>query len=76
MIDREVIRQLNNYDVDKLIGVLEINEDRLCHWLVLDSSTVVKDDLEESIEYVRALRQAIKWERPDYVSPYEALLPF
>jgi hypothetical protein len=28
MIDREMIRR-NNYDTDKLIAVLELNEDRL-----------------------------------------------
>jgi hypothetical protein len=75
MIDMEAIRGLNNYDTDALIAVLELNEDRLFHWLVLDSLTVVRDDLDRSIEYVNALRAEIKSERPDYVSPYEALLP-
>ena len=76
MIDMEMIRRLNNYDVDRLIGVLAIYEDRLYHWLVLDSSTVVRDDLDGAVEYVKALREAIKTERPDYVSPYETVLPF
>jgi hypothetical protein len=75
MIDMETIRRLNNYDADSLIAVLELNEDRLYHWLVLDSPTVVRDDLDASINYVNALRELIKAERPDYVSPYEALLP-
>ncbi|AFM26087.1 hypothetical protein [Desulfomonile tiedjei] len=75
MIDMEMIRRLNNYDTDELIRVLELNEDRLYHWLVLDSITVVRDDLGSSIDYVTALREMIKSERPDYVSPYEGLLP-
>jgi hypothetical protein len=75
MINMETILQLNNYDLDSLIGVLELNEDRLYAWLVLDSPTVVREDLDGAIEYVRALRAVIKSERPDYVSPYEALLP-
>ena len=76
MIDMEVIRRLNDYDVVALIRVLELNEDRLYHWLVLGSPTVVRDDLDGAVEYVRALRAVIKAERPDYVSPYEALLFF
>ena len=75
MVNMETIRRLNNYDVDSLIGVLEINEDRLYHWLVVGSPTVVREDLDASINYVKALREIIKAERPDYVSPYEALLP-
>jgi len=75
MINMEMILRLNNYDVDKLIGVLELNEDRLYAWLVEGSPTVVRENLEESIEYVKALREAIRAERPDYVSPYESLLP-
>jgi hypothetical protein len=75
MINMETIRRLNNYHADKLIEVLELNEDRLCAWLVLGSVTVVRDDLESSINYVRALREIIKAERPDYVSPYETMLP-
>ncbi len=75
MIDMKKILRQSNYDVDNLIGVLEINEDRLYAWLVLDSPTVVRDDLDGSIEYVKALRQAIKTERPDYLSPYETELP-
>lgn len=75
MVKMETIRRLNNYDADSLIAVLELNEDRLYAWLVLGSVTVVRDDLDASIDYVKALREAIKAERPDYVSPYEALLP-
>ncbi|MBI5251822.1 MAG: hypothetical protein HY912_20200 [Desulfomonile tiedjei] len=75
MIDMERIRRLNNYDTDALIAVLELNEDRLYAWLDLGSVTVVRDDLDASINYVKALREIIKAERPDYVSPYEALLP-
>jgi hypothetical protein len=75
MIDIEVIRRLNNYDADRLIGVLEINEDRLYHWLVLGSATVVRENLGGAIELVRAPRAAITSERPDYVSPFEAVLP-
>jgi hypothetical protein len=74
MIEMEVIRRLNNYDVDNLIAVLELNEDRLYHWLVIGSATVVRDDVDGAIEYVKALREAIKAERPDYVSPYETVL--
>ena len=76
MIDVEMIRRLNNYDTDALIRVLELNEDRLYAWLVLGSITVVREDLGKSIEYVKALREVIKEaQRPDYVSPYEAVLP-
>jgi hypothetical protein len=75
MINIETIRKLNNYDVDKLIGVLELNEDRLYAWLVLDSPSVVRDDLDRSIESVNALRKVVRSERLDYVSPYEAVLP-
>ena len=75
MINMETILRLNDYDVDKLIGVLELNEDRLYAWLVEGSPTVVRDELEQSLEYVRQLRDVIKAERPDYVSPYEAALP-
>jgi hypothetical protein len=75
-IDMEVIRRLNTDDTDAMIRLLELNEDRLCQWMVLDSATVVREDLDGSIEYVKALRKMIKAERPDYVSPYTALLPF
>ncbi len=44
---------------------LELNEDRLYHWLILDSDTVVRDDLESSINRVKALREMIKSERPE-----------
>jgi hypothetical protein len=74
MIDIERIRRLNDYDVDSLIAVLEITEDRLYHWLVLEPPTVVRDDLDGAIEYVKALREVIRVERPDYVSPYETEL--
>jgi hypothetical protein len=75
MIAIETIVKLNNYSVDNLIGVLELNEDRLYAWLVEGSPTVVRDNLEGSIAYIKALREAIRAERPDYVSPYEAVLP-
>ncbi len=75
MIDMETICRLNNYDTDALIRVLELNEDRLYQWMVMGSVTVVREDLGRSIEYVKAVREVIKAERPDYVSPYEALLP-
>ena len=75
MIDVEAIRRLNNFDTDALIAVLELMEDHLYHWLVLGSVTEVRDDLDRSIEYVKALRQTVRSERPDYVSPYRALLP-
>jgi hypothetical protein len=74
MIDMEVIRRLNNYDTDAMIRVLELNEDRLYHWLVLGSVTVVREDLDRSIEYVRALRQVVREEKSDFISPCEALL--
>ena len=76
MISMETILRMNNYDVDSLIRVLELNEDRLYAWLVLDSPTVVREDLGGAIDYVKRLRAVIKTERPDYVSPYEAVLPF
>ena len=75
MIDIESIRRLNNCDTDAMIAVLELNEERVYHWLVLGSVTVVREDLDGAVEYVRALREAIKAERPDYESPYEAALP-
>jgi hypothetical protein len=49
MIDVEMIRRLNSYDRDALTAVLELNEDRLYAWLVVGSVTVVRDDLESSI---------------------------
>jgi hypothetical protein len=74
MIDMEMIRRLNNQDTDALIRVLELNEDRLYNWLILDSPTVVREDLDGAIEYVRALREVIRDEKPDFISPYENLL--
>ena len=41
MIDMESIRRLNDDDVDSLVRVLELNEDRLYAWLVTGSVTVV-----------------------------------
>jgi hypothetical protein len=76
IIDMDMTRRLNNYDVDRLIGVLTINEGELCHWMVQDSSTLVRNNLGGAVEYVKALREAIKTERPDYVSPYGAELSF
>ncbi len=75
MVDIENVRRLNNNDLDSLVRVLELNEDRLHAWLIEGSIAVVREDLGRTIEYVKALREAIKAERPDYVSPYEALLP-
>jgi hypothetical protein len=76
MIDMEAIRRLNNCNADALIAVLALNEDRLYHWMVEGSVTVVRDDLDKSIEYVKALREMVRSERSDYVSSYEAALPF
>jgi len=75
MINVETVRRLNNDDVNSLVRVLELNEDRLYAWLVESSITVVREDLGRSIEYVKVLREAIKAERHDYVSLYEAVLP-
>ena len=62
MIDMETVRRLNNDDVDSLVQVLELNEDRLQAWLVLGSVTVVREDLGRSIKHVTALRELIKAE--------------
>ena len=62
--------------VGSLVRVLELNEDRLYAWLVEGSVTVVREDLGRSIEYVKALREMIKAERPEHVSTYGAVLPF
>ena len=75
MVNMETIRRLNHDDMEKLIAVLELNEDRLYAWLVLGSVTVVRDDLDGAIEYVKTLREMIRTERPNYVSPYESVLP-
>jgi hypothetical protein len=75
MIDINRIFQLNNQDLDSMIDVLELNEDRLYAWLVQGSPTVVIDDLDESVAYVRRLREFITARRPDYVGPYRDLLP-
>ena len=74
MIDVEAIRRLNNCDTHSIIRVLEINEDRLYHWLVLGSITVVLDDVDRSIQYANTLRKMVRSKRPDYVGPYEAVL--
>lgn len=76
MIDVQAIRRLNNYDTDAMIRVLELNEDRLYAWLVQGTVTVVREDLDGSIEYVKPLLKTVRPERSDYVSPYEAELPF
>jgi hypothetical protein len=73
--DLDLVMRMNDGNVDSLIDVLELNEDRLYAWTIQGSATVVKDDLNGAINYVKALRQRIKAERPDYVSPYEGLLP-
>jgi hypothetical protein len=70
-IDVEAIRRLHNDDTDGLIRVSELNEDRLYHWLVMDSPTVVRGDLDKSIQYAKALRKVVRSERPDYLSPPE-----
>ena len=75
MIHVEANRRLNDYDTDSLVRVPELHEGPLYHWLVLGFLTVVRDDLDRSIEYVKALREMVRSERPDYVSPYEAALP-
>ncbi len=73
MIDMERIRRLNKYDRNSLIAVLELNEDRLYVWLVVGSITAVRDNLESSINFVEPLRELIRSEWPDYVSPWEPL---
>jgi hypothetical protein len=74
MIDMNLLYQLNNHELDAMIHVLELNEDRLCAWLE-GSPTVVMDDLNQSVAYVRRLREFITARRPDYVGPYRYLLP-
>lgn len=54
--------------------VLALNEDRLVAWLVFDSPTVVRDNLDGSLEQVRRLRKEILAKEPDFVSEYEAYL--
>lgn len=61
--------------MDSLVRVLEFNEDRLYALLIEGSVTVVREDLGRSIQYVKALREMIRAERPEYVSQYEDLLP-
>lgn len=56
---------MNNYDTDSLVRVQELNEDRLCPWLVMGSVTSVRDDLDGAVEYVKALRKVIRAERPN-----------
>ena len=73
-MDLESIRRLNKDDTAPLVRVLELNGDRLYHWLFLRSVIVLRDDLDRSIGYIKALRKMVKSERPDYVSPYEAVL--
>jgi hypothetical protein len=73
--DLDLVMRMNGDNLDSLIDILELNENRLYAWLVEDSPTVVRDDLEGAIDYVRILRKRIRSERPDYVSPYEELLP-
>ncbi|AFM24879.1 hypothetical protein [Desulfomonile tiedjei] len=75
MFDKDMIRRMNNNDLDAIIRLLELNEDRLHAWLIEDAPTVVRDDLDASVNYVRTLREIVKAERPDYVSPYESELP-
>jgi transposase InsO family protein len=71
----ETIRRLNNYDTDAMIRVLELNEDRLYHWLVLGSATVVREDLDGAIEYVRALPEAIKAYLLAFIDDHSRLVP-
>jgi hypothetical protein len=49
MIDMESIHRLINYDTDYMIRVLELNEDRIYAWVVLDSPTVVRENLDGSV---------------------------
>jgi hypothetical protein len=74
MIDMNLLYHLNNHDLDAMIHVLELNEELLYAWLQ-GSPTVVMDDLNESVAYVRRLRDFITARRPDYVGPYRDLLP-
>jgi hypothetical protein len=74
MIDMNLLYQLNNHDLDELIHVLELKEERLYNWLE-GSPQVVIDDLNESVAYVRRLREFVTARRPDYVGPYRDLLP-
>lgn len=74
MIDVNLIFQMNNQDLDALIHDLELKEERLYNWLE-GSPTVVMNDLNESVAYVRRLRKFITAHRPDYVGPYRDLLP-
>ena len=41
----EPIHRSSNYDVDSLMRILELNEDRPYAWLVMGSVTVVREDL-------------------------------
>jgi hypothetical protein len=75
MIDVEAIRRPYNYDTDWLVRVLEPKENRFYYLLVLGSVTVVREYVDKSIEYVNALREVVGSERPDFASPYEAVLP-
>lgn len=76
MFDKDMICRLNNNDLDAIIRLLELNADRLHAWLIEDAPTVVRGDLDASLNYVKTLREIVKTERPDYVSPYDGLLPF
>jgi MerR family transcriptional regulator, heat shock protein HspR len=76
MIDMESIRRLNNCETNYKIRVLELNEERIYAWVVLDSPTVARENLDRSFEYVSTLRELIEADRLDYVNPSEALLPF
>jgi hypothetical protein len=64
-----------NYETEALIDLYELNEDRLYAWLVLDSPTVVPGNLEKSVYHAKQLRAKIRTRRPEYVSPYEDVLP-
>jgi hypothetical protein len=48
MVNMEAIVRMNNCDVDGLIEVLALNEDRHYAWPVLNSPTVVREELHRS----------------------------
>jgi hypothetical protein len=37
---------------------------------------MLKENLDKSIEFVKALREMVRFERPDYVSPMRPDCPF
>ena len=61
-------------DLESKKWVLHLNEDRLAAWLVFDLPTVVRDNLEGSLEQVRRLRGEILAEEADFHSELEDYL--